>query len=171
MEKIYLYLPSARGFCTESDRPFLSKLIKAIKRTDQRLEVIDPWVLGDEYNKAFEEAGKIADKGKRITRLHKIDMDIGRGNKYAIDRSRALVAICNGLEIDAGVVSEITYASINKKPTLVYRNDFRPAGENEGVKVNLQFQYFIEAGKGRFVSSLSQIPGELRGMLKQARII
>ena len=171
-EKIWIYIPSDYGFKPESNRPFINNmLIPAIKSVDSRIEIIDPWVIGDKYGADFLKAQKILDPIKRKNELHTIDRQIGQRNRFSIDKSSALVAICNGIEIDSGVVSEIVYGFSKGKPTLVYRDDFRPIGENEGVKVNLQFQYFIEEGKGRFVNSVSQIPFELKEMLKQTRII
>ena len=37
------------------------------------------------------------------------------------------------------------------------RTDFRRSGENDGVLVNLQVQYWIEASGGKIITSLSDL--------------
>jgi nucleoside 2-deoxyribosyltransferase len=88
-------------------------------------------------------------------------MEIGRNNQLAIDGCDAVLAILDGADVDSGTASEIGYAFARNKPILGYRSDFRLSSDNEGSIVNLQVEYFIRAGGGEIVSSLSKLPDAL----------
>lgn len=168
--KIGIYVASPCGFCPESYAPGLRKIIiPAIQKADRRIKVINPWDV--DYSKQLKKAEQIGNRSKRVERFHELDMIMGRGNRDMIDESRAMVAVLNGNDVDSGVAAEIVYAAAKGKPVLGYRDDFRPAGENEGTRVNLQLQYFIEMSGGWIVNSADKIPKDLRRMLRNAKIL
>ena len=69
-----------------------------------------------------------------------------------------VLAVLDGVDVDSGTASEIGYAfGLGDKVINGYRGDFRRSGENDGVCINLQVQYWIEQSGGTIVRSLSEL--------------
>lgn len=90
-----------------------------------------------------------------------------RANQRAIDRADALVAVLDGTDVDSGTAAEIGYAFARWTPIVGYRGDVRPAGDNEGARVNLQVEHFIRASGGTIVTRLADVPRALSGVRRR----
>lgn len=66
-----------------------------------------------------------------------------------------MLALLDGPDVDSGTAAEVGYAS-TRIPVVGLRTDIRPAGDNEGVTVNLQVEYFIERSGGAVYRDLAQ---------------
>jgi nucleoside 2-deoxyribosyltransferase len=152
-----IYLAGPFGF-SEAGRDFADRvLVPELIRLG--FQVIDPFKLTDQAKIAAVLALPTAEA--RRDAWQKLNMEIGRNNQLAIDGCDAVLAILDGADVDSGTASEIGYAFARNKPILGYRSDFRLSSDNEGSIVNLQVEYFIRAGGGEIVSSLSKLPDAL----------
>jgi len=147
-----VYVASPKGF-SELDKigymVFLTKL-----QADALVDVIDPWAL----TSAIEiETARL----KGLSELHEMDMTCGERNRDGIDESDMVVAILDGPDVDSGTAAEIGYAYGIGKKIVGYRGDFRPAGDNAGVTVNLQVEYFIRTSGGTIFSDISTLCKQL----------
>ena len=95
-----------------------------------------------------------------------LDIEIGRNNQLAIDKSDIVFAILDGVDVDSGTAAEIGYACAKGKPILGYRGDFRLSADNEGAMVNLQVEYFIRASGGDILTSLAAALAKLETLGK-----
>jgi len=152
-----IYLAGPLGF-SESGRNFADRiLIPELSRLG--FQIIDPFKLTDQSKIAAVLRLPTAE-GRRAA-WKKLNTEIGRNNQIAIDDCDAVLAILDGADVDSGTASEIGYAFARHKPILGYRSDFRLSSDNEGSIVNLQVEYFIRAGGGEIVSSLSKLADAL----------
>lgn len=154
METKKIYIASPLGFC-ESGRDFYyNKIIPIFNNIG--FEVIDPWKLTSE-----EEVLKVVnmpfgeEKRKAWSELSYI---IGKNNAKGLNRANGVFAILDGVDVDSGTASEIGFANAIGIPILGYRNDFRFAGDNEGVTVNLQVEYFIKQSGGQIINNIEELP-------------
>jgi len=167
---IGIYVASPCGFSPELYLPCLKQtIIPALKKAHRKIYVLNPWA--SEYGQQLASCGRIRQKQRRVSAYHEVDMDIGRDNRDMIDESRLVFAILNGSDVDSGTAAEVAYGCATGKPVLGFRDDFKPAGENEGVKVNLQVQYFIEESGGWIIEKSNEISSDLRKILCQKKII
>lgn len=147
-----VYIASPLGFAA-STIPFMNDLIARLEGT---VEVENPWddVL---FVDDFAEIAKLESHNERVSRLGKINHELGKTNAERIDKSDAVLAILDGVDVDSGTASEIGYAYARGKRVYGLRTDFRLAGDNLGATVNLQVQYFIEASGGRVVTDIESL--------------
>lgn len=152
-----VYVASPLGF-SEAGRLFYHQvLLPAVVAMGH--EAVDPWAATPEceLNDALGmEAGP--EKSRRLAR---IDDQMAAGNARMIDECDAVLAVLDGTDVDSGTAAEIGYAFARGKRIVGYRGDFRRTGENEGVTVNLQVEYFIRGSGGRVVGTLEDIAGAL----------
>lgn len=150
---VRIYLAGPLGFseagCDFKDRVLVPELNRL------GFQVIDPFKLTDQ--KKIEAVLGLPTAEARREGWQKLNMEIGQNNQIAIDGCDAVLAILDGSDVDSGTASEIGYAFARQKPILGYRGDFRLSSDNEGSVVNLQVEYFIRAGGGEIVSSLSKL--------------
>ncbi len=101
----------------------------------------------------------------RQEKMHEISMQIGSLNKDAIARADFLVAVLDGsgMDIDSGVAAEIGYAAAIGKKIFGLRTDFRSSGENPGVQVNLQVEFFIRCNGGDIFGGADEL---VKGMMR-----
>jgi nucleoside 2-deoxyribosyltransferase len=92
--------------------------------------------------------------------LHRFVIEVGRRNAQAIRGCDLLAAFLDGQEVDAGTAAEVGFAAALGLPCAGLRTDLRRAGE-EGARVNLQVQAFIEISGGRIVGTLDELVGVL----------
>ena len=145
-----IYLAGPLGF-SEAGRHFKDDvLIPALQRLGHR--VVDPWSLTDPKVIAAIQALPLGNK--RRAAWQAINPDIGRQNVMAIARSRAVVAILDGVDVDSGTAAEIGFAFAKRKLIIGYRGDFRLASDNEGLVVNLQVEYFIRQSGGNIATDM-----------------
>jgi nucleoside 2-deoxyribosyltransferase len=152
-----IYLAGPFGF-SEAGRDFTDRvLVPELIRLG--FQVIDPFKLTDQAKIAAVLALPTAEA--RRDAWQKLNMEIGRNNQLAIDGCNAVLAVLDGADVDSGTASEIGYAFARNKPILGYRSDFRLSSDNEGSIVNLQVEYFIRAGGGEIVTSVSRLADAL----------
>lgn len=142
-----VYIASPLGFAA-STTAFMHDLVA--KLTDV-VAVENPW---DDvrFVNDFAEIAMLESYPERVSRLRKINHELGKTNAERIDKSDAVLAILDGVDVDSGTAAEIGYAFAKGKRVFGLRTDFRLAGDNIGSIVNLQVQYFIEASGGRVVT-------------------
>ncbi len=147
-----VYLANPFGF-SEAGRFFLQKKITPVLKKIG-YEVINP------FEKAplelFEKALKLPLGKIRDRRFQEANKITGERNVEAIRCSRIVLALLDGQEVDSGTASEIGYAYSLGKIIIAYRSDFRQTGE-EGAKVNLQVEFFINDSGGMIVHEFSKL--------------
>lgn len=148
MSKKRVYLASPLGFA-ESTRAFMESLIPRLR---DHVEVENPWD-DARFVEDFAAIAQLDSVAARQERLGAINREIGRFNAECIDRSDALFAILDGVDVDSGTAAEIGYAFAKGKRVYGLRTDFRLAGDNAGAIVNLQVEYFIRASGGTIVTT------------------
>lgn len=127
----------------------MTDLVTALRAV---ISVINPW---DDvrFVDEFAEISAIDSVTERERRLAAINRELGRSNAQSIQDSDAVFAVLDGVDVDSGTAAEIGYAFANGKRVCGLRTDFRLAGDNAGALVNLQVQYFIEASRGKIVTT------------------
>lgn len=152
-----LYVASPLGFSEAGNYFMKNQLFPLIQKLGY--DIIDPWTLtnfvliekvlqmeyGPEKKKAWQELNPL----------------IGENNRKGIEKSRGVLAVLDGVDVDSGTASEIGYAAALGKPVLGYRGDFRLAADNDGSIVNLQVEYFTRMHGGTIVTSLSDLEKSL----------
>lgn len=146
-----VYLASPLGFAA-STRAFMDGLIPALA---EHVDIENPWD-DTRFEAEFAEIATLDSFAERQSRLQRINTELGRSNAERIDRSDAVFAILDGVDVDSGTASEIGYGFARGKVVCGLRTDFRLAGDNLGATVNLQVQYFIEASGGQVVSGVRE---------------
>lgn len=111
------------------------------------VDPVDPWEL--------THAAEFAAASERGA-LGAFVVEVGRRNAQAIRGCDLLAAFLDGQEVDAGTAAEVGFAAALGLPCAGLRTDVRRAGE-EGARVNLQVQAFIEMSGGRIVGSLDEL--------------
>lgn len=160
-----VYVASPLGFA-ESTQWFLhERLIPAIEKAGAKAH--NPWDIGSEMQNKIDDTKRIADLHARRTAWRKVLHLLGRANAEAIERSDAIVAVLDGVDVDSGTAAEIGYGAALKKWIIGYRGDFRRTGEDETAEVNLQVEYFIRENQGEIVHSLAELENILRGKAKE----
>jgi len=150
-----IFIASPLGFA-ESSKPFLAVLREKLRVLG--LEPIDPWSTSTDLEKQLQAAETIPQPGERQSALHRIAMSIAERNAELLRAADGILAVLDGPDVDSGTASEIGYAfGLGDKVINGYRGDFRRAGEHDGVRVNLQVQYWIERSGGRIISSLDRL--------------
>lgn len=152
MNRQRVYLASPLGFAA-STQPFMATLVEQLS---DHVDIENPWDdvrFVDEFA-AIEQLDSYAE---RLERLGKVNHELGRANAERIDRSDAIIAILDGVDVDSGTASEIGYGFARGKHVDGLRTDFRLAGDNLGSIVNLQVQYFITASGGRVFQNVNDL--------------
>lgn len=149
-----VFIASPLGF-TESSRPFLLRLRE--KLLELGLEPADPWASSSDLEEELRKASALADPPARRRELHRLSMRIAERNASLLRSCGRVLAVLDGPDVDSGTASEIGYAFGLGKRIDGYRGDFRRGGENDGVVVNLQVQYWIEQSGGIIIRSLDEM--------------
>lgn len=147
-----IYLASPLGFAT-STMAFMDDLVTALEEV---VAVENPWSK-TEFSEQIMACSSIDSYAKRIAKLEAINFEIGRSNTEMINRSDALFAVLDGVDVDSGTAAEIGYAFGKGMKVYGIRTDFRLAGDNLGSIVNLQIEYFIHTNGGRIVSTVPEL--------------
>ncbi len=150
-----VFIASPLGFAASTDgfRLVLKETLNQIG-----YEVIDPWTLSDEYVEELDLAKAIENDESRKLMMHDISMKIAQRNSEHLRKSDAVLAVLDGVDVDSGTASEIGYAyGLGSKIINGIRTDFRRSGENDGVAVNLQVQYWIESSGGQIIHSTDDL--------------
>ncbi len=156
-----IYLAGPLGF-SEAGRFYQeSMLLPTLGRTGH--EILNPWKLTDQNE--IDAVVAMPYGPARRDAWRRLNSEIGRNNRLAIDRSDIVFAILDGVDVDSGTAAEIGYACAKGKPILGYRGDFRLSADNEGAMVNLQVEYFIRASGGDIVTSLADALAKLETLV------
>ena len=141
------------GF-TEAGREFVrTRLLPALRAAG--LDPVDPFSLvADERIAAVEGMPEGLARRKAFERLA---TEIAETNRRVLDAAELVVAVLDGSDVDSGTAAEIGYAFARGKRIVGYRSDLRRAGENEGVRVNLQVEHFVRASGGTVVTTLDEL--------------
>ena len=158
-----VYVASPLGF-TPAGRRYNGEEVKPAL-VAAGLEVVDPWVLAPDVDAALAAALARPDGPERRGALTAVDRDIGEANARLIHGADGMLAVLDGTDVDSGTASEIGFASALGKRIVGLRTDFRPAGDNDGVIVNLQVEHFVHATGGPIVADLAEAVRALAGLL------
>ncbi len=158
-----VYVASPLGF-TPAGRRYNDDEVKPAL-TAAGLEVADPWVLAPEVDAALSAALGQPDGRERRAALAAVDREIGEANARLIQGADGMLAVLDGTDVDSGTASEIGFASALGKRIVGLRTDFRPAGDNDGVIVNLQVEHFVRVTGGPIVTDLGEAVRALAGLL------
>ena len=149
--KIPLYPSSHYGFDDAGRHYMYTKFLPAIQKVDKDIMILNPWDLTPQSE--IDNVRKIKDEEIRLREWRKLNRRIYLRNKSAVKPCRIMIAVLEGLDVDPGVSWETGYrmgldeALEIRTPIIGYRSDFRKAGENPGVKINVQVEEAIkEAG-------------------------
>ena len=149
-----IYLANNFGFAETTQREL--ERIKCL--LSKNYIVLEPFYesrdIVDRYMPLIQREKNI-DRVKELYR--KMSLEIGKRNVELMNISDYMVAILDGDLIDEGVASEIGYFYSLERPIYALKTDFRIAGDNIGVLVNLQVQYFIEDSGGRIFESVGAL--------------
>ena len=151
MQRRTIYLASPLGFA-ESTRPFMDSLAGSLREV---IDVVNPW---DDQRFASDFVHILNEDSyrQRLSRLQRINTELGRANTASIDQVHGVFAILDGVDVDSGTAAEIGYGFARGKRVCGLRTDFRLAGDNVGSIVNLQVQYFIEQSGGEVVTTVEE---------------
>ena len=148
MAKIYVASPF--GFF-EAGRSFMyQEILPSLEKSG--FEVIDPWQLTDKSR--IDLCSCKSDKNEKERCFRELNKTIGKNNAEGLEKSDFVLAILDGTDIDSGTASEIGLAYARGKTIVGYRSDLRKTGENEGVRINLQVEYFIMSSGGEIFCSI-----------------
>lgn len=148
------YLASPLGFAASTEA-FMRELKAALGAI---VAVDNPWDFGGpELGAEFARAQAIVGHDERRAALHAINGRIAAENEAAIRACDLVVAVLDGVDVDSGTASEIGFAAGLGKSSFGLRTDSRLAGDNLGSRVNLQVEYWIEAGGGRIVGDVDAL--------------
>lgn len=150
-----IFLASPLGF-TESGRLLLPALCERLQELGY--EPVNPWDASGDLEEEIRRVDAIEDPAARRTELRTISMKIAERNASLLRSCQAVLAVLDGSDVDSGTASEIGFAfGLGGKIINGYRGDFRRSGENDGVSVNLQVEYWIRKSGGSIVYSLNDL--------------
>ena len=147
-----VYVASPLGFTAATREYYERRVLEGLR--DAGCVPLDPWAGPDGPDDPADHAALAEWSGRT-----------GRRNAELIDESDALLAILDGPDVDSGTAAEVGYAAARGKPIVGVRDDLRQTGDNPGVTVNLQVEYFIRSAGGSIEPSLE------RGLEQLARLL
>lgn len=147
-----IYLASPLGFSPEL-KPYRDKIKQRL--TKLGCKVLDPW--NPKFHNIIEEAKAIHEWPARITAFQDIARQIGKANEQMIRSCDVVLGVLDGPELDSGAASEIGFAAGLGKKCYGLRTDFRNSGDFDGIPINLQVLYWIEASGGRLFRRIDEI--------------
>lgn len=150
-----IFLASPLGF-SESGRLLLPALCDRLRELGY--EPVNPWDASRDLEEQLRQVDAIADPNIRRSELLSVSMKIAERNASLLRGCGGVLAVLDGCDVDSGTASEIGYAfGLGGKVINGYRGDFRRSGENDGVCVNLQVEYWIRKSGGAIVQSVKDL--------------
>src|SRR5690606_17028127 len=150
-----IFVASPLGFA-ESTKPFIRQIEAQLQQLGY--QTVDPWNASQDLEMELEKIFHLENPKEQRQAYHDVSMRIAQRNSELLRSSNGVLAVLDGADIDSGTASEIGYAfGLGDKVINGLRTDFRRSGENDGVLVNLQVQYWIEASGGKIITSLSDL--------------
>jgi nucleoside 2-deoxyribosyltransferase len=142
--KIYIASPLGFAASTDAYRTVIKNKVRSAG-----LEPVDPWAdPGRRLERAFRAAAAMQNVEQRRQEFARLDRDAGAANRNLLEPCKGVLAILDGPDVDSGTAAEIGFAAALKIPVVGLRSDKRQSGENDGVSVNLQVEYFIKLRGG-----------------------
>jgi nucleoside 2-deoxyribosyltransferase len=157
-----VYIASPFGFSAATKRFYTRELLEAIRAVG--IEPLDPWD-DPAAERELDDAHKMALDEERRETFRAINRRLGAANAANIERSDALLAVLDGVDVDSGTAAEVGFAAAIGKPIVGLRLDTRQAGDNEGAVVNMQVEHFIVASGGDLVGSIEDATDLLSRLL------
>ena len=114
-----VYLANPYGFSTQQKEVLLPPIVAALEELG--LEVWEPFARNNQVD--FLEAGWA--------------YRVGQSDFRDVEESDAIFAVVNGVPPDEGVMIELGMAIALRKPTFLFRDDFRRVVESEMYPLNL----------------------------------
>jgi nucleoside 2-deoxyribosyltransferase len=159
-----VYVASPLGFAVSSDS-YRAVVAQALAK--EGLDALDPWHDPRRaYLKALRAAEAAGDPVERRRLLAEGDMAAGARNRSLIEEASGVFAILDGADVDSGTASEVGFAAGRGLPVVGLRTDQRRSGENDGVAVNLQVEYFVRMNGGAVFASLPKAVAALRKLVR-----
>ena len=114
-----VYLANPYGFSTQQKEVLLPPIVAALEELG--LEVWEPFARNNQVD--FLEAGWA--------------YRVGQSDFRDVEAADAIFAVVNGVPPDEGVMVELGMAIALRKPTFLFRDDFRRVVESETYPLNL----------------------------------
>ena len=148
-----VYLANSYGFSAQQKTMLLPPIVAALEELG--LEVWEPFVRNNQVD--FLEGGWA--------------YRIGQRDFSDVVESDAIFAVVNGVPPDEGVMVELGMAIALKKPTFLFRDDFRRVVESEQYPLNLMlFTGMPEEGwQDYFYTSVEEITSPEKALARWAR--
>jgi nucleoside 2-deoxyribosyltransferase len=149
-----VYVAGPLGFTAATRGYYEERVLQGLR--DAGCVPLDPWTGQDG-----------PPEGAGASALTEWSLGVGRRNAELIDEADALLAILDGPDVDSGTAAEIGYAAARGKPIVGVREDLRQTGDNSGVTVNLQVEFFIRSTGGSITRSLEAGLESLASLLRR----
>ena len=148
-----IYLANPYGFSAQQKEVLLPPIAAAMEELG--LEVWEPFARNNQVD--FLEAGWA--------------YRIGQSDFRDVEESDAIFAVVNGVPPDEGVMVELGMAIALRKPTFLFRDDFRRVVESETYPLNLMlFTGLPQDGwQDYFYTSVDEIASPEKGLARWAR--
>jgi nucleoside 2-deoxyribosyltransferase len=158
-----VYVSSPCGFSEPLFGWYLRVLLPALK--DAGLQPFDPWhIQGIFTEEMLSDAEQLPDEKEAEDMSVALCATIGRRNCEFIENCCSVLAVLDGVDVDAGVAAEIGYAAACGKPIVGLRTDRRTATDSHGSPINLQVMYFISLRGGKYVTSVEDACSALKSL-------
>jgi nucleoside 2-deoxyribosyltransferase len=147
-----IYLASPLGFSPEL-KSYRNKI--KLRLTELGCTALDPW--DPKFHHVISEASSIENWSVRVVAFKEIAGKIGKTNEEMIRGCDGLLGVLDGPDVDSGTASEIGFAAALGKKCYGLRTDFRNSGDFDGMPINLQILYWIEASGGNLFRTVDAI--------------
>ena len=147
-----IYLANPYGFSEQQRSLLLPPIVAALEELG--LEVWEPFSRGNDVD--FTQEGWA--------------YGVGQKNYTDVVESDAIFAVVNGLPPDEGVMIELGMAIALKKPTFLFRDDFRRASEGDSYPLNLMLFTGLPEKEWQdyYYTSVSKITSPDKGLARWA---
>jgi nucleoside 2-deoxyribosyltransferase len=155
-----VYLAGPDGFTPAGLAWHVQVVMPAVRQAG--MNPVSPW---DAPTDAFAAVESMPAGRERHSSFRDLDYRTGAANADLIDGADGVLALLDGPDVDSGTAAEIGYAAKGGRAVVGLRTDSRRTGDNEGVTVNLQVEYFIRRSGGSVHTRLEAAVAELAGLL------
>ena len=148
-----VYLANPYGFSTQQKEVLLPPIVAALEELG--LEVWEPFARNNQVD--FLEAGWA--------------YRVGQSDFRDVEESDAIFAVVNGVPPDEGVMVELGMAIALRKPTFLFRDDFRRVVESETYPLNLMLFAGLpkEGWQDYFYTAVEQIADPDKALARWAK--
>ena len=148
-----IYLANPYGFSTQQKEVLLPPIVAALEGLG--LEVWEPFARNNQID--FLESGWA--------------YRVGQSDFSDVEASDAIFAIVNGVPPDEGVMVELGMATALRKPTFLFRDDFRRVVESEMYPLNLMLFTGMprEGWRDYFYTSVEEISSPDKALARWAK--